>query len=107
MVKILENVHVLSADGSVWEHKLAHCAPQPCSLPKAREGHAAGLIGNKLWIFGGVGRVGRGYVSLTDLAYLDTKTFTWHDPQVQMQARELAPSGRSLAAAVTLGARLL
>ena len=101
------DVHILASDGGSWKDPTARCAPAPCALPSPREGHTATLTGTKLWVHGGVGRVGRSYVSLTDLAYLDVTTFTWHDPAVQLQATNLAPSARSLHAALTLGSRFL
>ena len=101
------DVHILSTSANEWRKPNARCAPQPCALPAPREGHSATLTGNKLWIFGGVGKVGRSYVSLTSLAYLDVTTNTWHDPTEQMQLTNLAPSGRSLQAALTLGSRFL
>ncbi|KOO29704.1 tenascin isoform 2 [Chrysochromulina tobinii] len=101
------DVHVLASDAKQWTDPKARCVPMPCALPAPREGHSAALIGTKLWVYGGVGKVGRSYVSLTDLAYFDVITSTWHDPAVQMQATDLAPSARSLHAALTLGSRLL
>ena len=101
------DVHVLASDAKQWTDPKARCVPMPCALPAPREGHSAALIGTKLWVYGGVGKVGRSYVSLTDLAYFDVTTSTWHDPAVQMQATDLAPSARSLHAALTLGSRLL
>ena len=101
------DVHVLTLDGSAWHQPPARCAPAPCSLPAPREGHTASLVGSKLWIYGGVGRVGRSYTGLTHLAYLDVTTWTWHDPSTQMQSVDDALSARSLHASLTLGSRLL
>ena len=106
-VMAYNDVHVLSLDGTVWHTPPTRCAPAPCLLPTPREGHSASLVGTKLWVYGGVGRVGRAYTGLTHLAYLDTTTWTWHDPSSQMQSSESALSPRSLHAAVTLGSRLL
>ena len=106
-VMAYNDVHVLSANGEAWHAPPARCAPAPCALPVPREGHSASLVGTKLWIYGGVGRVGRAYTALTHLAYLDVTTWTWHDPALQMQATDLAPTARSLHASLTLGSRLL
>lgn len=106
-VQSYNDVHVLQSDGSSWRTPDVRCAPAPCTLPAAREGHSATLVGKKLWIFGGVGRLGRSYVSLSDLRYLDVETFTWHDPTKQLTHTEFAPVGRSLHASLALGARFL
>ena len=100
------DVHVLEAGAAAWTKPPARCAPAPCSLPPPREGHAASLIGTKLWVFGGVGRIGRSFTSLDDVVYLDVDSFTWHNPAAQMQSTNFAPAGRSLAAVLTLGSRI-
>ena len=56
-VQPYNDVHVLSLDGKSWMTPKVGCAPAPCQPPAPREGHSVALVGKKLWIFGGVGRV--------------------------------------------------
>ena len=92
-VMAYNDVHVLTFDDPSWVSPPSRCAPQPCTPPLAREGHSAALVGQKMWVFGGVGRVGRAYKGLTHLAYLDTHTWVWHD-MVRVAASALCPLAR-------------
>lgn len=107
-VQLYNDVHVLSLkDQMLWTAPKVKCAPTACVLPVAREGHAASLVRKKLWIFGGVGRTGRVYHALDDLAYLDVATFTWHVPRAQSQGGLISPPARTLHSMVSIAGRLV
>eukprot|EP00948_MAST-09A_sp_MAST-9A-sp1_P002331 g2331.t1 len=66
------DVHLLDLSTNKWRQ----CKIRGQVRPLARYNHTADVVGNRMYVYGGRGA---GNVLLSDIMYLDLKSWTWHN----------------------------